>query len=132
MIAEAVAYPKSKFANSVESDAAGPYKDIQLDLGGEPTIKSFTLNPPDPAEYQSYEGTVSISCLPSASVITLSIVGTDGYEDSIDYTVSEAQAQGEYTLYVPGSYSGVQDVVTLKLALPGGKEIVRTASLVFG
>ena len=130
-IAQASDYPKDKYAPSVQADAKGPYPTINFDLGGEPKIKSFTLNPPSPAEYQSYKGSAEVGCIPYGATVSLSIVGTDGYKDSVTYDVTTTQSQGHYDLYVPGSYSGVQDVVTLKIILPNGKQIVRTASLVF-
>lgn len=104
---------------------------LTLDLGGEPTIGDFSLNPPAPAAYQSYAAIASLSCMEIGTKITMSIVGTDGYQDTQTQTVTSSTISYTATLHVPGSYSGVKDVCKIVVNTPYGGTITKTASLVF-
>lgn len=103
-----------------------------IDLGDETLIRSLTLNPGSPGVGVSYVATADIVCILAESELVLSIVGTDGYTDSMQFQINETQGQGLFLLNVPGAAEGVQDVVTATLNMPDGTVIVRTASLVFG
>lgn len=61
----------------------------------------------------------------------LSIVGTDGYQDTTSTSITSAQREGIFTLSVPGAESGIQDTVTLKINRLDGQGFTYTASLVF-
>ncbi|MCF0070796.1 hypothetical protein LZD49_09960 [Dyadobacter sp. CY261] len=132
LIAEAQAYPKSKYNPSVQVVPGGPYPDIVFDLGGELALGALLLQPSDPGPYQDYQGTIEISCLPAGSKVVLSIIGTDSYQDSVVYNVTSDEPTGEFSLHVPGAETGVQDMVSLEVILPNGKKVVRSASLIFG
>ncbi|MBQ9218715.1 MAG: hypothetical protein IJ160_11170 [Muribaculaceae bacterium] len=103
---------------------------LTYEFDGEPVLDSFKLEPSNPAEYQSYTATASYHCVPYGSTITLSIVGTDGYSDTLIQRVTTANGVG--VLYVPGSYGGVYDVCTVEIVTPDGKSLSLQASLVFG
>ncbi len=102
---------------------------VTLDMQGNPVINSFVLNPSHPGEGESYTATVDYHCIPENSTVTISIVGTDGYEDSITENISDS---GSAVLYVPGAESGVFDVCTVEIRMPFGETLTMQASLVFG
>lgn len=103
---------------------------IHCDIDGEPTIDSFTLNPDFPSAGQGYVASATYHCVPIGSTITMSIVGTDGYKDSITSFIDEASGTAE--LYVPGAATGVKDVCKVEITPPNGETIVMSASLMFG
>jgi hypothetical protein len=122
------------YAPSVTVDGKARYPDLTLDLGSKPSIKSLTLNPPTPIAKQEYVAVARITCLPLNSTVTLSIVGTDGYQDSDSITVFSLQPDGTFAfqLRVPGALtSGIKDIVTLVVRIPTGQTLNLTASLVF-
>ena len=102
---------------------------ITLDMQGDPVIDAFTLNPSHPGQGVSYTATADFHCIPEGSTITLSIVGTDGYSDSITESISES---GSAVLYVPGAEAGVYDLCNVVINMPFGESITMQASLVFG
>ena len=104
---------------------------LYVDSGGDPAINSFELIPSAPVAYQGYEAIAHLSCLPIGTLITMSIVGTDGYTNSQSQTVQTDNPYFDATLYVPSSYSGVYDVCTVVVTPPGGPSLTKTASLVF-
>lgn len=111
----------------------GPYPDLSVDLGSNTHVRSLTLNPPSPSAKQAYIGTADIFCLPTGTIVTMSIVGTDGYQGQTSKTVLSAQRNGIFTLSVPGAEeSGILDKVTVLVKRPDGQSITRVASLVFG
>ncbi|MBR1835047.1 MAG: hypothetical protein IJ785_06040 [Bacteroidales bacterium] len=104
--------------------------DLNVSWGGTPRITDFTLNPPAPLAYVGYDAVANLYCLPAGTIITMSIVGTDGYSNSKTYTVGD-EVHYVATLYVPGSYAGVRDVCTVRLDMPDGSSLSRTAQLYF-
>lgn len=104
---------------------------LYVDSGGNPAINSFELIPSAPVAYQGYEAIAHLSCLPIGTLITMSIVGTDGYTNSQSQTIQTDNPYFDATLHVPGSYSGVYDVCTVVVTPPGGPSLTKTASLVF-
>lgn len=103
---------------------------IHCDIDGEPTIDNFTLNPDFPAEYQGYVASATFHCVPIGSTITMSIVGTDGYQDSETSVINDTSGTAE--LYVPGAETGVRDVCKVEIKSTSGETITMTASLMFG
>lgn len=103
---------------------------IHYNIEDDPIINSFVLDPAYPSEGQGYTATADFHCMPSGSVITLSIVGTDGYTNSKTETISTVS--GTATLYVPGAASGVYDVCNVNITTPNGETYSMQASLVFG
>ena len=102
---------------------------VTLEMPGEPVINSFVLNPSNPGEGVDYTATADYHCIPENSTITLSIVGTDGYSDSITENIS---GSGSAVLHVPGAESGVYDLCTVTINMPFGETLTMQASLVFG
>ena len=102
---------------------------LTLDMQGDPIINSFTLNPSHPGESVNYTATADYHCIPENSTITLSIVGTDGYSNSITENIS---GSGSAVLHVPGAKSGVYDLCTVTINMPFGETLTMQASLVFG
>lgn len=103
---------------------------ISYDIDGEPTIDSFVLEPDFPSAGQDYVAFATFHCIPIGSTITMSIVGTDGYKNSITSYVNETSGTAE--LYVPGAATCVKDVCTVVIIPPYGQSITMTASLMFG
>lgn len=103
---------------------------LSVEIKGVPTISSFELDPSYPNEGQDYAAVAKYFCIPYGSSIQVSIVGTDGYTDSISEQIPSSS--GEITLYVPGAETGVCDVCEVVITLPSGEKISMQASLVFG
>jgi YD repeat-containing protein len=128
-----VALPANVCSAPLVVDAAGAFPvSVFVDLGEGSAIRTLTLEPSHPAEGVDYVATVDIFCLPAGAQVRLSIVGTDGYEDSVTYTIEQSQAEGMFDLWVPGAEQGVRDTVTAELLLPNGSTKTLTAFLVFG
>lgn len=125
--------PTTCVGGTRQAPGQGPYPDLSVNLGSNTHVRSLTLNPPSPSAKQAYIGTADISCLPTGTTVTMSIVGTDEYQDETSITVPSAQRNGTFTLSVPGAEeSGILDTVTVLVKRPDGQSITRTASLVFG
>lgn len=121
-------------SKGVEIDGKSPYPKLNIDLGGSPTVNSLVLQPAKPLVRQSYVAQAILDCLPSGTRVTMSIVGTDGYQDSVTSTVSSLLSDGTYVakLMVPGAkLVGINDTVTLVADVANGKQLRQTASLVF-
>ncbi len=116
---------------TVAAAANGGLTTLSFQLASQTEIKSFVLVPPNPPAGVSYTAIADISCLPVGAVVSLSIVGTDGYTDEITYTVLNPNSDS-YTLEVPGANAAVRDVVTVRVTLPSGSPLESTAYLVFG
>ena len=126
---------KPIYSKSVEIDGKSSFPTLSVDLGGSPSVNSLVLQPAKPVVNQSYVAQARLNCLPYGTRLTLSVVGTDGYQDSASTTVSSLLSDGTFTinLEVPGAKSaGIADVVTLVADLPNGAKLNQTASLVFG
>jgi hypothetical protein len=127
------AIPNNAVGESLQVSAAGqgPWS-LSVDMEIATTIRALDLSPSHPAEGQSYVGTVEVVCIPAGSSVRMSIVGTDGYTDSVLHAVPDTQKVGTFELWVPGAEAGVRDVVTVEILLPEGDTLTKTASLVFG
>jgi hypothetical protein len=134
-IAEAVGVgPKALYSKSVEIDGKSAYPTLSIDLGGSAAVDSLVLQPAKPVAHQRYTARATLECVPVGTRITMSVVGTDGYQDSTSNTVGSLSS-GTYSvsLSVPGAkQAGINDTVTLVATLPDGKRLQQTASLVFG
>ncbi|MBX2828398.1 MAG: hypothetical protein KTR22_09550 [Flavobacteriaceae bacterium] len=126
------ALPTNFRSDPVVAPGLGPYPTIELDLGDETAVKSFFITPSAPASGQDYDAIARISCLRPGMVVEVSVVGTDGYTDSISYNITQTDALGEFTLNVPGADTGIQDTCTVNVYLELGGTLTRTASIVFG
>jgi hypothetical protein len=124
--------PDNAYSNPVSAPGKGPYPDINLSLGSETQIGSFFLDPSSPGEDEDYLAIARILCVKAFSTIKISIVGTDGYQDSIVFNPKSDTSSNDYVLEVPGAQEGVRDVCTLEITTENGTVIKRTASLVFG
>lgn len=102
---------------------------LSQEIPGEMTIDSFTLTPDFPHEYEPYVAEANFHCVPPGSTIRISVVGTDGYTDSISQTTTSTK--GHFSLRVPGSYGGVRDVCTVEIVSPDNDILVTTAVLLF-
>lgn len=122
--------PNDVYGMPLVYDGTGNLSDFYVTWGGNPGINNFTLNPPAPSAYEAYVAVAELSCLPAGTSVTMSIVGTDGYMNSQNVVVGN-ELHYEATLNVPGSYSGVLDICTVRLNMPDGSSLQRTASLVF-
>jgi hypothetical protein len=132
LTAQVRALPQSVSSSTVTVSAGGPFPLLTVDMGGQPAIRDLTLSPSNPGRGVDYVARAQIYCIPAGSTVTMSIIGTDGYRDEVSYAVAQTNVNASYDLNVPGADSGVQDQVTLRVALPDGRILTRTASLVFG
>ncbi|MCH6235122.1 hypothetical protein MMU05_14240 [Aquiflexum sp. AIY15W] len=108
-----------------------PFPDLYVDLGSKVDLKSLTINPIYPKAGEDYFAISSFKCLEVGSLVKMSVLGSDGYEDSISFNISTSQSGGEFKLQVPGADTGVQDVITLEVSDILGKVLERKASIVF-
>lgn len=118
----------------IEIDGKENYPKLRIDLGDTPSVNSLILQPSKPSARQNYVALASLNCLPYNTRVSLSIVGTDGYQDSQSVMVTSLQSDGTFSvqLIVPGAETGIYDEVTLEAETPDGKTLHQTASLVFG
>lgn len=108
------------------------FPDLAIELPPVTTIRSLKLTPSAPPANVDFIAETEVYCLKAGSVVTVSVVGTDGYTDEVTMTITSAQNSGTFSLSVPGADPGVRDDITVKIKLPDGTFVVRTASLVFG
>ncbi len=101
--------------------AEGPFPNFVIDAAGAVDIVSFTSNPADPLPFQDYVATTVITCAPPNTSVTMSIVGTDGYTDSI---VCVIDGDDSCLLNVPGAEEGIVDTVTVSISNGPSKQIV--------
>lgn len=105
----------------------------EMSENAKPTIRSLDLSPSSPAVDQDYQISVSVFCVPVGSIVTISMVGSDGYTKSSNYPVSTAaESSGKFSLTIPGAEKGVKDEITATIKTPDGQTITRSASLIFG
>jgi hypothetical protein len=83
-------------------------------------LTSVTVDPIDPFPGQAYQFTTQAVCASAGSQLTLSIIGTDGYRDSLTYPVSTSSGI-VYSLWVEGAEQGVTDEVTARLTTSTGQ-----------
>ena len=105
---------------------------LSVDLGGQSTIRTLTLNPISPQAGEGYQAIADVFCLQEGSLVRFSIIGTDGYSDSETFNISANQTDGTFYLDVPGAATpGIQDTDTIEITLPDGTVISQKATLVF-
>jgi hypothetical protein len=130
--ATVAALPDNATSLAQTAPGEGPYPTLSVEIGSDPVVRSLSLDPPAPHAQQGYVATADTFCLRAQTILTLSIVGTDGYRDSQTHAVTADQADATYTLNVPGAaVAGVHDTVTVTAQPPTGSTITLTASLVF-
>lgn len=114
---------------TIHGSAKPPFPILTVDLGNKPIIQKLSLEPSHPAVKEGYIITAEVSCLSIGTPVSISVKGTDGYEDSISNVVNFLN-NGIYTisLFVPGANTeGIQD----KIILTAGS-LSKEASIVFG
>jgi hypothetical protein len=99
-------------SSTVTAPAAGPFPNFNITTAESVTIASFTVNPVNPAEGQSYTAAAQISCAAQNTQVTVSISGTDGYQNSTSCTIT---GTATCSLLVPGAASGVVDTLTVRV-----------------
>lgn len=93
-------------------------------------VGEITISPSSPAQFESYVASAKVMCLPSGSTSVISVLGTDGYQDSHSYPSSGPEQT--ISLGVPGAESGVSDTIDLVVSPSvGSGPITKRASLVF-
>lgn len=95
-----------------------------------PEIILLTVNPPDPAPGEDYVATATLRCTTDMSFISMTIVGSDGFQDSN----SCSGAVTVCVLNVPGAAELVRDVVTVTVTDSSqgpGFQTSRVVSIVF-
>lgn len=109
------------------------YPDLKIELGGEIKVNTLTLTPDRPLARQSYVADASFACLPFNTLVTISVIGTDGYKKSSALSVQNLDPNGNFSirLTVPGALQGVKDDIFLEAKTPAGKLIKQTATLIF-
>ena len=127
-----IALPKNIRGRAVPAEANGPYPDITLDFGNETILSGFILEPSNPVAGENYNAVAKVLCVKPLSQITISIIGTDGFQDSMTFKVDAETASENFVLNVPGAESGVRDECIVEIEFfDGTKTIRRMASLIF-
>ena len=127
------AMPKDITKAFTISEGVSSVLNAELSENAKPRINSLDLSPSSPAANQNYTISVSIFCVPPGSTVTISMVGSDGWTQNSDYTVSDAsESAGTYKMTVLGGASGVKDEINVEVSTPDGQTITRSASLIFG
>lgn len=82
-----------------------------IDLGGSFSVQNLHTVPGDPSPSQGYVAYAYVYCPdPDGTLVTISMVGTDGYSKSDSFDISTSS---EVSLSVPGASEGVVDVITV-------------------
>ena len=97
---------------------------IENDLSGL-RITRFDVFPFDPAPNQNYNAIVAYECYTNSLVVTMSIVGTDSYEDTVFCNTGPS-----CTLHVPGAEALVQDTIMVT-ARDASTTITRRITIIF-
>jgi len=124
--------PNNIISSTITAPGEGPYPNINMSVGNNTLISGFSILPAAPQDGQDYNAIGSLFCLKTGDIINLSVVGTDGYMDEINFTVPSDMAEGDYILSVPGAETGVRDVCTLEVLSDANQNLIRTTSIVFG
>lgn len=126
------AIPNNIYGQPIDVDLATGYiPDCNISWGGSANISSFKLIPSAPNAGVDYVAVAELRCLPEDTFIQMSIVGTDGYSDSVYYTVVSDQQNYTAELHVPGAAEGVRDECNITITLPDGTTLTKDASLIF-
>ena len=100
---------------------------IHNDQLDEVTITCFVIVPVDPAPNESYTVHVSYECYNSRIQVTMSIIGTDNYSDSIS-----CDSGPDCMLFVPGAEALVMDTVTVTISDEATSSLItRTVTIIF-
>jgi hypothetical protein len=113
----------------VTATASAPIPVGVIQVAGYGGIEFIWTDPVDPDPEQGYTVTVRPgACVPSGAVLTMQVVGTDGYAPPpTTVTLSDTVTQG--TLDVPGAAQGVKDTITATLS--GSVTDKKTKQIVF-
>ena len=89
-------------------------------------ITSLTVVPADPDPGEDYAVTVRYECYTSSTSVMMSIVGTDGYTNTI-----YCSGGPSCILNVPGALALVQDIITVRISDSSSPTITRKAFIIF-
>ena len=132
LTARAAALPTTIVGSTRTALITGPFPALDVSLGSETQISGFTLNPVSPAIQQPYNATVKLLCLKAGDTVMLTISGTDGYNDDETFSITQSQANQEFSLRVPGAKtSGIRDTVDVYINSNGKPQLQQTRFLVF-
>lgn len=124
--------PKNVYSPSITVSQNSNYPNFAIDLGSKTVVRNLTVTPVAPNANEDFTANAEVGCLKLGSIVTMSVVGTDGYSNSESVTITaQSSNSGIFSLDVPGANPGVRDDVTIKITMPDGSVVIRTASLVF-
>jgi hypothetical protein len=114
--------------------AENPQPEVDIDLGSEPTISPIQLAPRSPSINQSYIASVRLQCMSLESIISISVLGTDGYKGKYTEQIGPNSPNPfDISLKVPGAKtSGVRDVITVSVQTLSGPLPPKEDQLIFG
>ncbi len=105
--------------------------EVLIEAPGEPFIDRQLPAPFDPAPREGYTYAATLSCLPTGTVVTLTVEGTDSYNDAASEILDAPAARRVFSIVVPGSEAGVQDTVEVRVELPDGQVLTQTGVVDF-
>ena len=91
-----------------------------------PSIKSLVITPVDPAPGENYVAMTTYRCVSPSANITMHIIGTDKYEDTVT-----CFGGSNCTLHVPGAAALVEDHVTVTIYEEPGFRFQRDVRIIF-
>jgi hypothetical protein len=132
LIPYVIAHPEDLYGEYIVVHPGHRVGNLSVDMGGTTRIERFYLSPPNPGKGVNYEAIADVSCIRSGSSVTMSILGTDGYYDTVTTDFPEGVLNQRCILWVPGAAVGVRDYCSIEIEAPDGTKTTRNASLVFG
>ena len=113
LTAVVTALPSDVLSEIQTISASESSANLVVDLGGEPALSQVVLTPSSPEANEDYVASLTVSCIPGNSLVRLSVVGSDGFTDQIEFPINDEQVSGTFELSVPGAAEGVRDVITV-------------------
>lgn len=115
-------YGVRSVAKEIKSTPDGNGDTIIVSFPEAASINRVYTTPIDPAPGQSYTFTANVVCYENGQQIELTIVGTDGYTDTI---VVAPDSNGNVNLGVPGAEASVVDTLTATILATGKSKVTR-------
>lgn len=116
----AVFHPKLGTKSTTTTLSSSP-QSTTIEFNGSAILTEPIITPFDPAPFQGYIFSIGGFCFQQGTQLRISIVGTDGYQNSNVTVLNESNDTA--SLFVPGAQGGVIDTLTATL---GNDSIVRT------
>ncbi len=113
--------------------ATGPFEELLINLQDTEVLDRFSTTPAAPEPGESYVATAKLSCIPTGSVVRLSVARSASfyyyYYDSTEITVRSNNPDPVIDLLVPGAREDAVDMLTVEIV---GGDLKRDIFVTFG